>query len=281
MTERDVTNRDESNLRTDAVIDAVVVGGGIAGLTAACYLARGGQRVTLFERAAGLGGRAATQRVDGYAVNRGAHALYTGGAATQVLRELGVTYSAAVPKHVFGLLDGQLYPLPVSPAGLFAGGLLSWGDKLELVRLFATLPRVDVRTLGRTSVQEWLDANVRRPRVRQVIDAVARTAVYSAALDLVSADVFVHRLQLSLTRPIHYVHGGWQTLVDGLRRAAEAAGVRIVSGVRVEAVVRDGGQVTGVRTAGDCQLDRVGRGEGQSGAWRLGAGVRRPRPAAR
>src|SRR2546430_1170444 len=60
--------------------DVVVVGGGMAGLTAACYLARAGVAVTLFEKASSLGGRAATSYHEGYAFNRGIHALYRGGA---------------------------------------------------------------------------------------------------------------------------------------------------------------------------------------------------------
>jgi phytoene dehydrogenase-like protein len=60
--------------------DVVIVGGGMAGLTAACYLARSGVAVMLFEKAANLGGRAATQNHEGYLFNRGIHAIYTGGA---------------------------------------------------------------------------------------------------------------------------------------------------------------------------------------------------------
>src|SRR2546427_4697391 len=71
--------------------DVVVVGGGMAGLAAACYLARGGKSVTLFEKAATLGGRAATSNHEGYLFNRGIHGLYTGGATEEVLQELGIT----------------------------------------------------------------------------------------------------------------------------------------------------------------------------------------------
>lgn len=67
-------------------VDVVVVGGGLAGLTAAAYLTRSGVAVVLFEQAEQLGGSAATQMRAGYAFNRGLHALYPGGAASAALR---------------------------------------------------------------------------------------------------------------------------------------------------------------------------------------------------
>ena len=220
--------------------DVAIVGGGIAGLTAASYLARAGRSVALFERSATLGGRAATTDHDGFLFNRGAHALYTGGAASEVLRELGVTYEAGIPKRVFGLADGRVSPLPVSPLALLTTSLLDPGAKLELVRILATLPRVDAGALGRTTIADWIAATAKRPHTRRLLTAFAQGFVYSTALDMVSADVFVEKLQRSLKHPIHYVHGGWQTLVDGLARAAAAAGARIETGAAVEAVALDG-----------------------------------------
>ena len=41
--------------------DVAIIGGGLAGLSAATYLARAGMEVTLFEKSNRLGGRAATQ----------------------------------------------------------------------------------------------------------------------------------------------------------------------------------------------------------------------------
>ena len=86
-----------------AQTEVAVVGGGMAGLTAACYLARAGLEVTVFEKALTLGGRAATRELDGFLFNRGGHALYTGGAGSRILEELGVTYDPGIPRDTFVL----------------------------------------------------------------------------------------------------------------------------------------------------------------------------------
>jgi phytoene dehydrogenase-like protein len=227
--------------------DVVVVGGGMAGLTAACYLARAQMEVSVIEKASYLGGRAATQEFDGFLFNRGGHALYSGGAASRILEELGVSYDYGIPKRTFVMQGGKLSPFPADPLGILRTNVLSVGDKLALLRFFVALGAAKPRALANTSVQGWLDHNVRRPQLRRLMTALARTFVYSTALDLVSAELFVEKLQRALRHPVHYVHGGWRTLVDGLRAAAERAGARIVSNVQVESIEISNGHARSVR----------------------------------
>src|SRR5918997_4943504 len=92
--------------------NVAVVGGGMAGLTAACYPARAGVGVTVFEKAPYLGGRAATLEAEGFLFHRGGHALYTGEAASRVFEELGVSYDHGTPKDTFVLQGGEDEPLP-------------------------------------------------------------------------------------------------------------------------------------------------------------------------
>ncbi len=227
--------------------DIVVIGGGMAGLSAACYLARAGVDVTLFEKSSKLGGRAATQNHEGFHFNRGIHALYTGGAAEQVLQELGILYSGQSPKDVFILRQGRLYPFPTSLPTLLRTGLFNLEDKIELGRLLSSIPHLEPQKQAHVSIEQWLDRTVHRPRVRQFMTTFACTNVYSAALDVVSAEVLITKLQLSLKHPVLYLDGGWQTLVDGLRTAAEQAGAHITSGARVEAVDYHNSLVQGIR----------------------------------
>jgi phytoene dehydrogenase-like protein len=218
----------------------------MAGLTAACYLARAGVGVTLFEKAPYLGGRAATREFDGFLFNRGGHALYTGGAASRVFQELDITYDYGIPKDTFVLQEGKPSPFPADPLGLLRTDVLDAADKLALIRLFVALGAAKPHALANTSVQEWLDRKVRRPQLRRLMTALARTFVYSMALDLVSAELFVEKFQRSLRHPVHYVDGGWRTLVDGLRAAAERAGARIVGDAHVEGVEPGDGHARGV-----------------------------------
>lgn len=227
--------------------DVVVIGGGMAGLTAACYLARAGAAVTLFEKAPYLGGRAATRKFDGFLFNRGGHALYTGGATSRIFEELGVTYGHGIPKDTFVLQGGKLNSFPADPLGLLRTDVLDVGDKLALVRLFVALGAAKPQALAKTSIQELFDLKIRRPQLRRLMMALARTFVYSTALDIVSAEVFVEKFQRSLRYPVHYVDGGWRTLVDELRAAAERAGAQIVSDAHVEGVELGDDHARGVR----------------------------------
>lgn len=227
--------------------DVVIVGGGLAGLTAASYLARAGKTVTLLEQSSRLGGRAASQQYEGFWFNRGIHALYTGGAASEVLEDLGIRYPHGKPGPTFVLEHRKLHAFPADPITLVRSRLLGTRDKLELLRVLVGLGRADPRQLAGISVKDWIASAARRPRVRRLLTAVARPFVYSPALDLVSAEVFVAKLQRALRHPVHYVDGGWQTLVEALRGAAVDAGARLLPGTAVEAVEHHAGHAHGVR----------------------------------
>ena len=58
-------------------VDTVIVGAGLAGLTAAKRLHEAGQTVALVEASDGLGGRVRTDVVDGFRLDRGFQVLLT------------------------------------------------------------------------------------------------------------------------------------------------------------------------------------------------------------
>src|SRR5689334_21385267 len=139
--------------------DVVVIGGGIAGLTAAALLGKSGRSVTLIEQAEHFGGRARTQTTpEGFHFNIGPHALYRTGHAMRVLRELGITIdeSKVGDSGANVVKDGRVQVFPIGAMSLFATTLFSLSGKLEAARLLAQLARIKTEPLSAVTVRDWL-----------------------------------------------------------------------------------------------------------------------------
>src|SRR5918912_3859738 len=113
--------------------DALVVGGGVAGLAAATFVARQGRRVKLFEQSHALGGRARTRIQDGFHFNIGPHALYRGGRGIEILGELGVAVSGRMPavSGAFAIKDHVKHTFPAGMMSLLTTSLFGLSAKLE------------------------------------------------------------------------------------------------------------------------------------------------------
>ena len=237
--------------RNDYDRDVIVIGGGVAGLAAAAFLARAGNRVRLLEQSHAMGGRARTKQQDGFLLNIGPHALYRGGRGIEVLRELGIEPLGKVPavSGAFAIKDGVKHTFPVGLASLLTTGLFGLSAKLETARFLASLPKLTGKALMNVSLREWLEANISHREVQDFLLTAFRIATYTNAPGQMSAGTAIDQLKLAFQSNVLYLDGGWQTLVDGLAEAAERAAVAIETGVKVEAVERDAdGGVTGVRT---------------------------------
>jgi phytoene dehydrogenase-like protein len=213
---------------------AIVVGGGPAGLVAAGRLAEGGLATTLLEAGARLGGRAASERREGFDLNQGPHALYVGGPAMRELRAMNIDpprWNPTSHRSVF-LRGGKSARLP--------------GGSLPLARWLAGVARSQPENLGGLSVTEWLQRTLRSERARTSAGALVRVTTFVSDQDALSADVAATQLKIGLAPGVRYLRGGWQWLVDALAARAERGGatVRTRAAVRALHRVPDGWTVT-------------------------------------
>jgi phytoene dehydrogenase-like protein len=240
--------------------NVIVVGGGLAGLAAALYLARGGRTVTLFEKRRNLGGRAVTHLRHGFRFNLGPHGFYRGGGAARVYRELGVPAVGRQPKRRgVALFEKKHFRLPTGVWSILVTRFLTPTAKFEALKLFLRIRRMkNTDAYHDMSAREWLDTNVRDDGLRLIVEALMRLTTYCDAPERQSAAVALQQVRLGM-KGVIYVDEGWQKLVDTLHSHCVAAGVNFVTSSRVVRVDHDS-VVRGVELGGlelDDRLDTV------------------------
>lgn len=203
-------------------MDITVVGGGLAGLTAAIAGAERGARVTMWEAHRSLGGRARATAPP-YVANEGPHVLYSDGFAFDWLAERDL-----LPPHVgFPLraLTGVRVRYRGRPA-LMPSALLRAASRR---RLRAPHDR-DFGSWGREALGE---------EAAKVAANMMGVVLFDSDPSRLSA-AFVWERFLRVTTPgrpsVRYVVGGWTSLVERMAARARAMGVRIETGARLTEV---------------------------------------------
>ncbi|MFF7545376.1 FAD-dependent oxidoreductase [Streptomyces canus] len=202
-----------------------VIGGGLAGLTAAISAAEAGAKVTVYEAHHTLGGRARTAEGP-YRTNDGPHALYKGGPHWSWLQQRD--------------LIGPLAPLPPLEAAR-----LRLRHKGALRR---TPPFAMLKLLRHSAQQAPVDVDFLSWATGQAGEEGARAAAHYSAVALfhhdpgaLSAAFVQERLRRATKLPpeAHYPRGGWATVVDRMAARAWNLGVRMETLSRVDTLPTD------------------------------------------
>lgn len=216
--------------------DVVVIGGGLAGLTAAATSRAAGASVVVLEGQE-PGGRARVTERDGFTFNLGAHALYVGGEAMDVLGRLGIRPQGSPPplRQYRLLQDDRLHAMPSGPGSLLRTTALRPRSKVALAALLARLPKLDAVALAGRSVEAWIDDLDLHDDGAAVFRALLRIGTYADDLSTFDAGAAAQQLQRAAAKGVLYLDGGWAQLTAGLRR-----GVDVRSGVKVRGVTDAG-----------------------------------------
>ena len=231
---------------SDQRIDVAIVGGGIAGLSAAYDLQARGLSVRVLEASARVGGVIATERFDGWVIDGGPDSLLVQKpAAVTLCRELGIAdrlLSTLTPRTAFVLRDGRLHAIA---EGSFLGFPITFGA-LARSRLFSLAGKA--RMAGEVIVprrtvdeDESIGAFVSRRFGREAVDYLADpllAGIHAGDVDRLSIRALFPRLvdaerrSGSVIRALRALHvrpspqgafvslpGGTGELVDSLSNA--------------------------------------------------------------
>ena len=248
--------------------DAVIVGGGIAGLAAAYELAQGSASFVVLERAPRPGGVIVSEAIDGFTIDGGPDALLIQKpAAIKLCEELGLGDRLVVtkpPRIAYIQRGGRLHPLPSASVlgiptriGPFARtGLFSWPAKLRMAAEVVVPARRDdedesigafiARRFGaeaRTYLAEPLLAGIHagdvdRLSVRalfpRLVEAEQKHGSLLRAFRQPPAEPAADRAARGIEGAFKSLPGGLSEMIEALVRAIGAANVR--TGTSVSAI---------------------------------------------
>jgi oxygen-dependent protoporphyrinogen oxidase len=238
----------------DAPLPVIVVGAGIAGLSAAYELARQGMPFRLLERAGSAGGVIVTDRIDGYTIDGGPDSLLVQKpAAIDLCRELGLgdrLFPTLPPRTAFIYRAGHLHPLPEASVL----GIPTRLAPLATTRLFSLVGKArmacELAIPRRTDGEdESIGGFMRRRFGREAVDYLAEpllAGIHAGDVDALSMRSAFPRLvaieqqhgsllhafrRIPRPRPSNGVFrslpGGVRELVDAVLAALPAASVRM------------------------------------------------------
>ncbi|MEM7092855.1 MAG: NAD(P)/FAD-dependent oxidoreductase [Actinomycetota bacterium] len=150
-----------TELPTD--VDTVIVGAGLAGLSAARRLTEAGQRVAIVEASDGIGGRVRTDVVEGFRLDRGFQVLLTAYPEVQRSLDLRALDIRAFDPGAMIWVGDRGFPVgdPFRDRSTLIetarSPVLPFLDKLRLLRLRTKLGRGDARRLLHGSEQSTAD----------------------------------------------------------------------------------------------------------------------------
>lgn len=235
--------------------DIGIVGGGLLGIGVAHRLALAGERVTLYERDARLGGLAGTTDLGGYDVDRYYHAvLPTDDRVLALAREVGIGDDEIRMRRLgVGFFhDGQLASMS-TPRELLTFPGLALRDRLRLVAFVARCKLLkDNGELEDTQLEAWM----RRTAGDRLWERLWRPLLdskFDGRYDDLPATYLWSRMRRTAgTRDrsgqevMGWIHGGYQELVDRLGREIERRGGTILTSTAVSSIPSQDGRALGV-----------------------------------
>lgn len=235
----------------DQRLRAGVIGGGIAGLTAAYRFAQHGHQVVLWERSPRLGGQAAAFDVGGAALEYFYHHLFMSDRdIVGLMDDLGIgDHLMWLPSRVGFFYDGKIYPLS-GALDLLRLGFIPLVDRLRIGFTTLYLQKTsNWRRFERVTAAEWLRRAVGQRAFDRVWGAQLR-AKFGPRYDQVAMAWFWNKIYLrtqSRKSPLSrerlgYIRGSFNVLIDRLGEAIEEAGGTVRAGVGTEQIERRGGE---------------------------------------
>lgn len=235
--------------------DAIVIGAGAGGLSAAARLVAAGKKVLVAESLGRVGGRASSEQIDGFTVNIGAIAIERGSTFEETFALLDVELDLREPNPatVF-FIDGKIINVAKGGWGMLLGGFTKQAAKIGAK--FADARGGDLPE-AKLTTQEWLAQYTKNETVHAIFRNLC-AAIFAANSDELPARAFLTYFAVKgAFKRFGFCPRGtiglWNDLTDAIRRR----GGEVWLDTPVAALHVEGGRATGVDLVKDGVVTRV------------------------
>ncbi|MEI6609362.1 MAG: FAD-dependent oxidoreductase [Deltaproteobacteria bacterium] len=232
--------------------DAIIIGAGYAGMSAAALLANSGRRVIVLEASGMIGGRALSYKNEkGYVWEYGAHShrLARKGIANEVFKRLGeeIDFLPEV-KDAKLIFKGRLWERPEGPAGFLKTPMLSFRARLVLLALLIKIKKANPSEWYDKILLDFYKTSFQNPEVEAFLPFLGMT-IMCPTPDKVSAGEVIEFLQRALKAGIGVgePRGGSAQIFSKLKKHIEKNGEIHLSEKATKLIIENG-RATGIKT---------------------------------
>lgn len=222
--------------------DVIIIGAGIAGLSAGALLAKDGYSVIVLEKSKNIGGRAQVREFQGYLLDFGIHFVRFGrySRCAEVLKKIGKNINFLHPTPPLFFKNGEFSEFPK----------ISKNIRKKLIRYFLFFPFNIKRFFYDVPVVKILNSLSPTEELKEMMKILLLATLVCPDIEKASAREFRQFLKLLFKakgETVGYPEGGWRSVFEILKNEILKNG-EILLDTEVQKILIEGGRVVKVTT---------------------------------